>query len=96
MVDLTDVCRSGSLHLDLRLDPPHLFTVCAMSMTCSSHDMSCPSPVVPPMMSPCTPLSICRQQDRTLPLEMTAQLLRVKRCPPGQVLRLYNDVGAYC
>jgi hypothetical protein len=65
VVDLTDVCRCGSLHLDLRLDPPHLFTVCAMSMTCSSHDMSCPSPVVPPMMSPCTPLSICRQQDHT-------------------------------
>ncbi len=29
--------------------------VCAMSMMCSSQDISCPSPVVPPMIRPSTP-----------------------------------------
>ena len=40
-------------------DNAHRLTVWAMSMICSSHDMSCPSPVVPPIISPSTPCAIC-------------------------------------
>jgi hypothetical protein len=33
---------------------PYFLAVCAISMMCSSHDIRCPSPVVPPTISPCT------------------------------------------